>query len=725
MSNVISQLAYDRWRSRRHVGDARPVCRVFLRQGFVDRRYNPWHGQGRLGYYINGSPRPWQGYWIPTTPYFEVPNINSVEISQGFDNNGIATAHLTMENILMESVEGIGGLFHWITRGYFAPFRGFHSGERPPQIDPNGRGPILGNEWFQLLDRDAQITIWQGYGNDELGLSRTFTGLIDEVELSSKPDRIDLSCRDFGKLLADQYVFGWVKDKAVKDPVVFADRRGADDTKKVGTPNHASSIEPGFPIRFIGDKTDKTAWLSAPHFGREVTEWASMKVPAGRYEDVLVYPAFNNMEMFISVYGRHRVSGKKQLKPQVDGVDHPIGWLDVGNGNVPPDPYGPESPPWILHVKNTAYKSRTYRLGHVLELGSDSIIRISFRHLGESHVNANHFHQPIHRAGIKRAVAIKRSETKKAVKGKWILVDDITEVVKACLVWAGFKEWDLESTGISLSTPLIVNRQNKLIDVVAKMAELVGFIFFMGPPDDANVGDNSNNDLGTPTFKSTNLIDPPGEVDEVRDTDLITGIKVHLTDEPMAHTIRVRGKLAAKNKGGVLYGGGATPGSNSDRRIMAYYMTPWGQNDPHIQYGHDAWIIKQVVHSENQLQSEYECKIACILIAMKQLLMAEAAVVEIPGMPGFGVDDLLSIVDTGTAITSRIWIAQRTSTFTSGKSAKWIDSIQGSLMDSPNMIAVRDDYHNATWAKLQEDIAADLRKRKRNRITGEHEGIRN
>jgi hypothetical protein len=123
----------------------------------------------------------------------------------------------TIANVLhREQGATSADIFRTIERGALAPFRGYAT---PGLV---GWDPGMQNEWFDVLARNAQITLYQSIDGEEC---KTFTGLIDDIDMEANPATITLTVRDFGQVLTDQRLFGWVKDPYVRDPVTFADRR--------------------------------------------------------------------------------------------------------------------------------------------------------------------------------------------------------------------------------------------------------------------------------------------------------------------------------------------------------------------------------------------------------------------------------------------------------------------------------------------------------------------
>jgi hypothetical protein len=189
---------------------------VWVQRGLIDRHYaefemldgdKPDFGEISFGKHNN---KPWQGFWRATGPWIGVPNIQQVDITKSFENNGVATATVHIENVIFQEQTGVAGIFHRIMRGFMSPMRGYRMASRPSPREAQ-------NEWFDVLNGGCRIKIWQGYGN---ALEPVFCGLIDEDDVSSKPDSIIITCRDFGAMMADQDAFGLNKAADIKSPIV-------------------------------------------------------------------------------------------------------------------------------------------------------------------------------------------------------------------------------------------------------------------------------------------------------------------------------------------------------------------------------------------------------------------------------------------------------------------------------------------------------------------------
>lgn len=664
----VSDLFFARWRSGDHVANKRPRQYVEFRNGYFDRTYGEHEmldgSHPRVGYFPTTTRAlPWHAYYIPTSDWAEIPNVLEVGFEQDFENNGVTRATLQVENIAqverdaqdVPELDIFDGIYHVIERGYLAPWRGFSNerGGAPPR-----------NAWYDQLAENAQVRIWQGYGTDVW--VPVWTGLLDDLELEATPDRIQLSARDFGQLYIDQRFMGYAKDKLVKDPVTFADRRYADDTFAAGAGASASSNRIGSHARFVLDKDPNTKWISRGHDVPENTEWVQIRLPRGRYEDFYVWPGAGNMRCYVSVYARPGRHGPAKC----DGVALDEGWIDLGNGDVPGDEGGV---PIVREIASLKKNGGRIRLRHILELGDDSVMRLSFRNLQRGQAG-QHF------ASVRRFVAVRRRRKKDAIKARWILVDDAADVVKIVLRWCGFQEWEVENCGVSLTDKLVFNRSDFLVDAVKKISELTGFVFFMGDPS------SHPDSRGVPVFRQSSAFRDPGNIMTIRDKDLLTGVKVKITDEPLVTVIRVRGKLATKEQGGRRDFVGS--GADTVRAYQAFYRPPWARAQGRRRL---AGIIKHVVNVDPFLSSRTECHKNARLIAAAEALKAVTATCQIPAYPGIQLDDQVYLLDEATGMATRLWITNRTSTFRAGKETKWEMSLAGALLDTPDLAQIRDE----------------------------------
>lgn len=667
-----------------HVGSAKPYIRVALRRGQFFRDYYPWDDQDDFAVIPgSSSAHPWQATWTPSEAYEDIPGVLQVDLNQSFDNNGLTTMTLQIDNIVYVQGNGLAGLFRTIERGYLSPWRGYSSDSSHFPEGPAGAA----NEWFEKLNRNVQITVWAGYGEDVA--VPIWTGLVDDLDMTSKPDQITVTARDFGQVLTDQRCFGYVKDKRLKDPVIFADRHSAENTEKVGGAPRASSSYRGRPPSAALDASSGTAWISEGHNAGNVTEWFEIHIPHGRYEDFYLDAGFAGMEVYVSVYARNKDIQNRSEYIDGDGVHHknppklngqPIatGWVDTGLGTVPGALGGI---PYIKKLGATTIANQWVTIPKV-EVGTNSVIRLSFRNLHKW--SATHKYH----AAVKKMRAVKRTTKPQAKTHRWILVDDVTDVVKVILRWAGFKEWEIESAGVRLKENFVVNRASFLIDPINTIKEQLGYVFFIGDP---SLADSS---IGVPIFRSNGALQTQGDTRTVHDTDLLTGVNVKLTEDPLSTVIYVRGKQQSKKKGGTVVSPGEPP------RVGADYNPPW-----QARMGN---VIKHALHYDANLKTKLECLMGCYLIALAEAMKSATATIEIPSNPGIQLDDQIALKDQGTGMATRLYIATRSQVFRTGQDGSWKMTLGGSLLDTPDIQGVLADIARVDWSNDSQSIPVQL-----------------
>lgn len=670
----VTREFYDLWRSQSsHFGPgAEPTVSLKIRRGRFQRAYGPWAGPPITATILGGNnTTPWQATWVPDGEWHDLPGPLEVRLEQGFDNNGVQIATIQIENIHWEE-GGVDNLIHLIQRGALAPFRGYSSPGRPA-------APVESNQYFELMRPNSQITVYEGYGGLQVP---TFTGLIDDTDLTSHPDRITITARDFGKVLVEEEFFGNNHDPLIREPITFVDREWK--TEHEGYAPRAATEAAHHPASYVVDKDKRTYWLSRMYNTTHATDWVHVHLPQGNYSSFYLWPRYQGMRAYVSVFVRARDDGHAC---RFNGeIVAPNQWIDIGLGDVPGANGGF---PFIREMPNIDDVGRYYRFGEsgpTMQVGDGTVLRISFRDLApvtEDDAPAGEPTSIGYRAGVRRLFATRRVGIKASDADKQahhIFIDDIADAVKVILRWAGFKEWNIESTGVRLKKPLVFNRGDHFIDAINKLAESTNYVFFMADPSADDLS------IGIPTFRQARVVTEDQPVAEVRDIDLLTGIQVKLTDEPLGYSIRVRGREVSNfgPDSGYLIGGGDV------RRVKFTYYPPWAR-----EWNELAGILKHVLHTDNKLTTAEDCEFACYYIALKEALESATGVIEIPGYPGFELDSFASVVDEGTGMNTRLWIAARTSTFTTGEKKTWKQTLSGTWVDVPEVVAIKQTINNA------------------------------
>lgn len=659
------------WREQARSGVGQPRLTATIRLGRFERRYASWPGP-KIGGRIAGgnNARPWQAFWTPKTVATNLPNVLSFRKEKDFANNGIAIATIEFENIFVDEQGSAESLVHVMQRGAFAPYRGYRAPGRPAW--PAGSQ----NLWYRWLDRNAQITFWEGYGDE---LVKTWTGLIDDVDLTSKPDRITVTARDFGQALSDQDVFGWNHDPMIREPITFIDKRQGENLHKVGYDPKAASVNVNHPASFVLDTESDTWWRSRTYNTPHATDWIQIRIPQGRYETFYLWPKDAGMSCYISVFVRPRNDGKRNRWGDLVLPDN--GWVDIDLGDVPGDEGGV---PFVKFLPTLDRKGHYHTFTRdssslALECGRGSIIRCSFRNLQEQRPGEQPAGEPEelpYAARVIRMIAMQRSLKKAAREKHMVLVDDVSDAVRFLLRWAGFKEWEVENSGVKLAKKVVITREKKLIDAINLFKESVDFVFYMKDPSAADLS------IGIPVFRQSRVVTEDAPVTSVTEKDLLTGIRVKVTDEPLAYVIRMRGRPVKKKKRGTgfLFGGGDV------RRVKFTYYPPWARAPFG---GRLAGQLKHVVHQDDKFATTDDCEFACYYVALHEALESVTGSIEVPGWPGFELDDLVMVSDLGTGIRSRLWVSNLSSVHERGEQASYKATLAGAWVDTPDVVAIK------------------------------------
>lgn len=688
----VSQTFLDRWRSRKHAGAAKPNCEVTVRRVTIDHRYDDWDGE-QFGE-ISGKPgaKPWQGFLRALEAWRPLPNILNARIEQSFDGNGIAVATLTLDNIYYKPETGPLGVYHVIEKGWFSPLRSFVVPGRPPSEQTE-------TDWFEVFYQACQVTVYMNYGVDGAADSKPFTGLVDSVDLESKPGQIVISLRDFGQILVDEHFFGWAKDRNIKDPIIFVPRNVAENITAEAGGARASSADAGFPAKNILDRDGRTYWRSDPRENPNNVEWTEVSLPAGRYRSIYLHPKYDNQTIYIGFYLRPRgknqrryctftpsgIAGEQDITPD-QMVVH--GYIDSGLNDPAQVPYGwwqpdvskqvPESSgefadggwPYVKRLYQMRARGRYISLGGELECGENTLLRIGVASLGRVDEGG----QSKYYGGIRRLAGMRRTLTAEARKERWVVVDDVSDIVKVVLRWSGFKDWDIESAGANIKERYVCDKSKSFMDVINEVKELLGYVFFIGEP----VQDDDLS-MGIPTFRQNRIFGDPGaEYTELRDQDLLTGFRPRYTKDPLRTVIRVRGKPLPREDGG------RTLGDDETFRAMFVYWPPWRNRL--------SGVIKHLTHYDPKFETHADCEFAAYLIALQIGLASFTGQCSLPGTPHIGLDQLVAIRDRPTGTTQRLYVSNRLLDFQAGENAHWTSELGGGVPDTPDCLQVALDY---------------------------------
>lgn len=297
-----------------------------------------------------------------------------------------------------------------------------------------------------------------------------------------------------------------------------------------------------------------------------------------------------------------------------------------------------------------------------------------------------------------------------AVGDWWIKIDDISNIVRIILRWAGFKHWQVNDCGQGLNPgePLSFNRGQYYIDVINQICALTGFVFWVGDPDP-----NDPESIGIPVFRYPRWYQPTSPIIEVHDAHLLTDAQMKITDDPRAYIIRVRGKIPSISSpiglpltinpddqtdldaSVAAYENVVSDSGDPTKRPTYVYRPPWTVQNQ------EAGILKHVVHTDNYLVTIGDCRTACFLIAAAEALLAYTGQFQCPGNPQLELDTQVGIFDKGSGLVSRVYVSNVQTSFTWGVDQDgadtpfWYTTFSGSLLDTPDMLAIVDELNTA------------------------------
>lgn len=663
-----------RWLSGKHIGSSTPVLRAFVRTGHLERRYRNLPDDEVFCFVpgLKGPNAVWKAHWVPTSDYVEVPNIANIKGENDFEQNGVEQITMQCDNVDLEEHTGLAGVFHTFERGFMAPTRGDAGFLTQAAGEPT--------EWMAIFnDQSTQIIVVAGYGDTHFPV---FLGLLDDCDLSSAPDELTVTARNMGKFLTDQHTFMDAKHLFVKDPITFCDRQRADNTENVAKNATAKDNDGSHFARFAVDGDDETSWVSDGYDDATGLTWIEFTIPASRVEDFRLLPRFAGMEMFVSVFATNTNVQNGGPARTTDEVNVGEGWVSFEKiGNVPGTTI-----PYVNHVDTvnqtaTKYKARKGGGGYVV--GDNSRVRLWFRNLAK----VSSGKQWSYKAGIYSCEVFARTRKEAAKNFHWILVDDVSDIVKTVLQWIGVDEWEIESVGSRLKDKIVFDRSTFLIDIIKKITEATSYIFYLKPPNEFDVtdltkGNKKNLSMGVAVFRENNAMTsrPREKRYTVKDSNVVTGIQPQFSSAGLAQSVRVRGKLISSQK--AIEDPNYVPKRDDNiGRFFYNYRPVWARGGT-AQAGHGAaGLRKQEYHTDQLITSNYECKVACLLIAFRMALQSAACSVQVPFFPPVNLDQQIAIFDEGTGISTRIWIASRDWEYVGGEERRFYMTLGGSMLD--------------------------------------------
>jgi hypothetical protein len=676
----VTQKFRERWLNvARQVGSNKPVASVQIRRGRLNRTYHQYPG---LGYPTFGEYPGvlgigfWYPDWQVNSDWMDLEGVLNIKLDQSFDQNGVQTCTISMDNVaLIETTGHAGMLYHIVEKGYYSPLRGYVAPKRP---DPG----VKKTPFFNQLP-NAQIRIMQGYGEDEMVC--TFLGLIDDIESTSVGGQLTITARDFGGVLVDERFFGWAQEKFLPSPLTFAPRVLAENSKLVGGGGRASSTIAGYDAANVTSRGG-AGWRSIVHRSPAHTEWVEITVPVSKFSQMFVGFPMEGMDCFVGIKPQAppptNIEGEGGLtNPRFNGEDMILdgdGWWNP-NGDIVPGVAG--GWPYFEEIPATKVGPPSYmNLGGAFEVGDGTILRLGFRDLGAATVSSDGaLLGGGYQAGVDYLQVNARSYKQNAIAGRYVIIDDVADIIRCVLRWCGFKGWEVENTGTNLRMPYVADSAKTFMDVVKVVTDMTGYVFFMGEPRDPE----NDQDLGYPIFRNARALEPhTAKTEFIDDKLLLTDAKVKVSNADDHCIIRCRGK--AKNDGVAL-------GGDQVLRIMFAYIPPWAAE----QGGHVAGVLKPLTHFDHLFTTVDECEFGCYLIALQVAMLKYTAIVDLPGNPGIGLDTLQSVIDRTQGLNSRLYVSNRTQEMQFGNNGYWHLEIGGSLIDTQDFVGVMKDYKAA------------------------------
>lgn len=280
----------------------------------------------------------------------------------------------------------------------------------------------------------------------------------------------------------------------------------------------------------------------------------------------------------------------------------------------------------------------------------------------------------------------------------YVVVKDAAEIVMCALRWSGFKEWQVEMSGVGLKTAFLVDRSSTWMDVINAVAEQLGYVFFISEPTQSN-----DLSIGVPIFRKQSVLRANRQNPTTLDSSMLTDVQPTHNNANDRFIIRVRGALAARQEGGrPILGGDMT--IDGQVRVTFTYWPPWMQTM--------AGVIKQLTYYNIGakgilgFQTRQDCAVAAVLIAAQIALGRDTAQVQCPANPGIGLDSFTFVKDdTASGVVSRLYVTARKMTWVSGSDSGasgggssellWSSELTGSLVDNPEWDHLYNDYRIA------------------------------
>lgn len=248
-----------------------------------------------------------------------------------------------------------------------------------------------------------------------------------------------------------------------------------------------------------------------------------------------------------------------------------------------------------------------------------------------------------------------------------VIIDDVADIARTCLRWAGFPKRNLriQDLGTSIRENFQIGPGDTHMDVVKKIADATGFTFFIGLP-------SADYPMGRPTLRRATQDAATWTIAlKLYDTQLLTGFNWTRSDESLPSILRVRGKNVPEDEGGVSLSG-------TSATLLAVYRPPWHTKD------RDGRIIKHFTVTEPLLTSKRECMVLAIQTALNGAIDSTSAEPEMPGHPGLELDDVVAVQDRNSGIVSRVIVNGIQSSWTR-QPREYKQTLTVSLLDTPDV----------------------------------------
>jgi len=567
----------------------------------------------------------------------EVPNVENINIDRSLDQDA-ATCTITLANQWhYENGEMAPSDMEIGQPGYFT----FNRGSSP---DAQARWGHEENAWSDVLVPNALIRTYQGYGGRDLTVSDAIdagniilTGvwLVDEVRITTN-GRLELKCRDMGKLLIEQQLYPPLIPQA-EYPLQYC---RWSYTEHVTPPTQtwaprpmylqASSNDPWYgylePIHGHSpydclDGNPDTFWLSVGNGSPTLpyaVEWIQFEVNAD-INLVHLWPYAGNYQCFISVY-------ENGAWVEDGGV---IAYNPAGIGRYT-GIYAADIP----YVTQFGTSWEAPMEAALPRIYNAQYVRFTFTNLQNTPWGPYSYRAGLREAGVSLFTATPGST--EFIKGEGNY-KDYSDIIKELLLWSGWWFYDdtedsgyptvygnIESTGAYSEEciPEDVFDKKPVIDAIHTLKEIVGYIAFV-------------DDEGAFHFESPNIWTPGNFMDTGERTTYIPELDemLTMTDYAVSYTdSSARSEIIISS---------SDPTQPLDDTITTKYIPPTAD----ILRG----IVKPAVWVNEVFTNAEEQVIMAELIALYSFLAQRQGSVTALANPGIQINDQIRIYERQTS----------------------------------------------------------------------------